>query len=155
MASEKNQHVQIKRLGKTNLEEFRELINLFSEVFETENSQKADDIHLNILLSKEDFIVLAALTETKIVGGLTAYQFPAYSGNFSELYIYDIAINKACQRTGIGKMLIGSLKEYGSEHNIKTVFVEAHEEDIHAINFYLSTKASPEKVIHFNYELTK
>jgi aminoglycoside 3-N-acetyltransferase I len=78
---------------------------------------------------------------------------PSYYGNYSEVYIYDIAVSKEYQRNGLGIMLIDSLKRFCAANNIKTIFVEAEEKDKHAVNFYHRTKAIAEKVVHFNYEL--
>ena len=57
------------------------------------------------------------------------------------------------EKLNAGKKLIETLAEYCKQNNIKTMFVEAHEEDKHAIEFYHSAKGKAEKVVHFNFEI--
>ena len=144
---------ELKKLDAHCLSEFKELLRVFSDVFQTPPEEVADDNHLNKLLARTDFICIAVIADNKVAGGLTAYEMPSYQGNYSEVYLYDIAVKQEYQRKGFGNLLIRSLKDYCKTHNIKTIFVEAHEEDTDAVNFYHTTKASAEKVIHFNYYL--
>lgn len=144
--------MHIQRLQPGQVSEFRELVQVLNTVFES-GPHIADDDHLLDLLADDKFIALAAFEDEMLVGGLTAYQFKAYNGNYSELYIYDIAVRRDQQRKGIGITLIETLKEYGMSHGVKTIFVEAHREDQHALDFYRRTNASAEDVVHFNYDL--
>ena len=146
-------NTEIKKLNADHLHEFKELVQIFNAVFEAGSKKIAEDDFLYKLLNRTDFISMAAIVDNKIVGGLTAYEFPSYYGNYSEVYIYDVAIKQEYQRTGFGKLLIESLKNYCKNHQIKTMFVEAHEADTQAVNFYRNTKALAEKVVHFNYHL--
>jgi aminoglycoside 3-N-acetyltransferase I len=143
----------IKKLDGAYLMEFKELITVFRIVFEMENGQAADDDLLNKLLQNPSFICMVATINNKVVGGVTAYEMASYYGNYSEAYIYDIAVVKEYQRTGIGNKLIDALKDHCNKNNIKTIFVEANEEDTEAVSFYHRTKAVSEKVVHFNYYL--
>jgi len=144
---------EIKRLDKTEVTDFQKLISVFNEVFEAENTVIPSEAYLKKLLAKEDFIVLVAISETEIIGGLTAYEMPIYTEEYSELYIYDMAIKQSYQRMNAGKQLIAALGDHCKQNNIKTIMVEAHEEDKHAINFYKSAGGKPEKVVHFNFEI--
>lgn len=144
---------EIKILNDHNLPEFKQLLGVFENEFEMNPAEAANDSALKKLLNSTGFIVFVALLNNKVAGGLTAYILPAYYGNYSEVYIYDIAVSKEHQRKGLGMMLIDSLKKHCAAHNIKTMFVEAEEKDTQAVNFYYRTKADALKVIHFNYEL--
>lgn len=148
-------NVEIRKLNESNLPVFKQLVSLFNDVFENGLSESAGDDYLIKLLSNKDFIAIAAFAGDTVIGGLTAYELRAYYGNYSEVYIFDIAVKQEYQRKGIGNKLIDSLKEYCSLNNIKTVFVDAEEQDINAVNFYHKTKASSLKVIHFEYKLNK
>lgn len=145
--------IKIKKLDGSCMPELKELVQLFHLVFETADGKIAGDTHLEKLLNNPAFICMVAITDNKIVGGFTAYEMLSYSGNYSEAYLYDIAILNEYQRSGIGNMLIESLKSYCLKQNIKTFFVEANEEDIGAVKFYHATKGNAEKVVHFNYYL--
>ena len=143
--------IQIKHLEKEDVSIFQKLIRLFQEVFEYSKPVIIEDLYLKTLLSKPDFIVYAAFHGNEIVGGLTAYVLPSYYAATSEIFIYDIAVKAAHQRTGIGKRLLKSLQEYCKEKGIQEIFVAANKEDLHALDFYRSTGGKAEKVVHFTY----
>jgi aminoglycoside 3-N-acetyltransferase I len=142
---------RIKRLTKQHLADFQALVHLFNEVFE-EESKIGSEPHLLNLLSSRNFIVLAALINDEVVGGLTAYELPMYYSDASEIFLYDLAVKAEHQRKGIGKGLLQALKDHCTENEIKEFFVMAHEEDEHAIEFYRSTGGKGEKVVNFVYE---
>lgn len=142
---------KIKQLTKEDLLTFKSLINLFNTVFE-EDAVMGSDAHLLKLLNNKYFIALAAISENKVMGGLTAYELPMLYSDRSEILLYDMAVKTEYQRMGIGKGLIQSLKGYCVKNRIKEFFVMAHEEDGHAIEFYRSTGGKNEKVVNFIYE---
>lgn len=146
--------MEIKRLGKNDIALFRELIQLFQEVFEMEGTLEFDESYLSQLLDNDNFIAYAAISDDTIAGGLTAYVLPMYYSQSAEAYIYDIAVSPAFQRMEIGRQLMNSLTLHCKQNDIKVIFVEAHEEDTHAIDFYHSAGGKAEKVVHFNFEIT-
>ncbi|MGB3151669.1 MAG: GNAT family N-acetyltransferase [Maribacter sp.] len=143
---------EILRLQGSHIEQFIELVELFNEVFE-EPSKVASEKQLKKILNRPDFHVIVALKENKIVGGLTAYELERYYSDKCELYIYDIAVKIALHNQGIGKELIGYLKDYSWENGIEAILVEAHSEDEQAVKFYESTFGKSEKVDHFIFEI--
>jgi len=143
--------INIKRLTKDDLVFFQNLIRLFNEVFEVKTTEIASNPQLEKLLKQDSFVALAAISDGEVIGGITAYEMQMYSGDCSEIYIYDMAVKTTSQHMGIGKKLINSLKEHCLSHNIINIFVEAHEVDKHAVNFYTSAGGIPEKVVHFNF----
>jgi len=147
--------LEIKQLTDANLPIFKLLINLFNTVFEEDQSNQGSDRNLSSLLGNSHFIVMAALVEYKVVGGLTAYEIPMYYSDSSEIFIYDLAVDPQYQRMGIGKGLMQSLREYCLKQGVKEFFVMAHEEDEHAIDFYRATGGKSEKVINFLYKTTE
>lgn len=145
--------ITLKRLTKKDTASFRQMVVLFRDVFEMKSTAKLSDTYIKKLLAKPEFIALAAFDGAKIVGALTAYEMPQYYGEYAEVYIYDMAVHTKYQRKGIGKKLIAHLKQYCKAQGIKTMFVEAHADDKHAVKFYLSTRGKAERVMHFNFEL--
>jgi len=129
---------EIKQLTENDLSTFTSLIDLFNTVFEEEHPSIGSTTNSLKLLNNKNFIALVALAGDMVAGGLTAYELPKYYSDSSEMFIYDL--------------LIQSLKEYCIEHGIKELFVMAHEEDTHAIEFYRSTGGKSEKVVNFIYE---
>ncbi len=109
--------------------------------------------YLQSLLEKETVIFYVAIIDNKVVGGLTAHILPSTYFPSSEVYIYDLAVRTAFQRKGIGRQLIGVLKEYCASLRLKEVFVQADLEDQHAIEFYQATGGIAESVVHFSYAL--
>lgn len=144
---------QIKRLGHQEATIARELVLLFQEVFEMESPATAPTTYLNKLLKRPDFIVYVAMHDHEVVGGLTAYVLPMIYGEYAEVIIYDIAIKPAYQRKGLGKQLLSALNAYCGQHGIRDVFVDAHEEDVHAVDFYHAAGGKADKVIQFTFDI--
>ena len=141
-------------LEPEDLPEFIELIRLFEEVFELKNMQLPPEDHLQGLLENEDFMVMVASHEERIIGGLTAYTLRQYISTQPLLYIYDLAVLEEHQRKGVGNQLIRAVNAYGRENGFEEVFVQADKEEPHAVNFYRSTDPTEEEdVAHFYYKL--
>ncbi len=146
--------MEIKILSQQDIHEFLGLIEVFEESFEMNNFSKPDTKYLQNVLAKPDFLVLAAIRDQRVLGGLTVYILDQYYSNKPLAYIYDLAISKNFQRMGIGKALIQYLKDYCKENNFEEVFVQVNRIDQYALDFYRLTKPTNEKdVIHFNYSL--
>jgi len=142
---------EIKQLTKEDLSTFNLLIDLFNMVFEEEPTI-GENRNLSKLLGSSNFIAMVASSDNEVFGGLTAFELPMYYSEYSEIFLYDLAVKPEYQRMGIGKRLIHSLKEYCIKSGIREFFVLAHEEDEHAIEFYRSTGGKSEKVVNFLYE---
>jgi len=145
--------VEIIKLEAKDIDIFKELIRLFEDVFEMKNFKLPDENHLQQLLEKDSFFAFVALIDNKVVGGLTSYTLQQYYSRLPLVYIYDLAVKTEFQRQGIGRMLLSGIINYCREIGIEEVFVQADEEDNNAIEFYHSTGAVAEKVIHFSYPL--
>ncbi len=96
-----------------------------------------------------------ALVDNKVVGGLTSYIMKQYYSKSSLVYIFDLAVKPELQRQGIGKMLITGNNSYCTTIGVEEVMVQADEVDGYTIDFYQSTGAIGQKVIHFDYLLDK
>jgi aminoglycoside 3-N-acetyltransferase I len=151
---QKTKPFQVKWLARADLHTFKSMIHMFSAVFE-EPPSLGSDAHLIKLLESTSFLAIAAVSEHEVLGGLTAYELPMVYSNDSEMILYDMAVRPEYQRTGVGKALIQSLKEYCLKHKIETFFVMAHEEDLHAIEFYHATGGESEKVVNFLYDINQ
>lgn len=146
--------IAIKKLKTDDFDQFIELIHLFEKVFERENFTIPQGAHLSKLLQKKDFLVFVATQDGKVMGGLTAYILDQYYSEKPLAYIYDLAVDTALQRKGIGKMLINAINEYCRHQGFAEVFVQAETEDEHAVAFYRATKPGRESdAIDFTYTL--
>ena len=147
-----NRELQVIQLSSRDLIRFQKLIVIFQEVFEMENRPMINEAYLRRLLENPGIIIFAIQYKNEIVGGLTAYELPSYYSEYSEIFIYDVAIKPGFQRKRLGTMLLSALKDYCRDNGIKEFFVEASEEDKHAVHFYGSAGGIAEKVIQFNFE---
>ena len=146
--------ISIKKLSNQDILQFIEMITLFEVVFEMENFTMPDQNHLQKVLNSNDFHAFVALSNSKIVGGLTVYTLDQYYSTKPLAYIYDLAVASDQQRKGIGRQLISTTREHFSLKNYEEVFVQADKVDTHAVAFYRSTKPSEEEdVSHFYYLL--
>jgi len=145
--------IDIKKLDRHHLRQFKELLLVFEDVFEMKDYKMPGDNYLQQLLERENFFVFVALEKDRVVGGLTAYMWQQYYSESPLVYVYDLAVRTEYQRQGIGKMLMSGITEYSKTIGAEEVFVQADEEDDYAVAFYRATGAAAEKVIHFYYRL--
>jgi aminoglycoside 3-N-acetyltransferase I len=146
-----SKELKVKLLKKKDLVVAQQLFLLFQEVFEEDNQDIAPAPYLEKLLKRTGFISFAAIYKKQVIGGLTAYELPMYYAECSEIFIYDIAVKPRFQKKGVGKALLKAMNDYALQRNINVMFVDASEDDVHAIDFYRSTGASEEKVVMFSY----
>lgn len=143
--------MEIKRLEKHEISDFRNLIEIFKDVFENDEQIPDNDL-LGNLLSNSDFMVFVVKLNDKVVGGLTIYVLHRYYGVKPIAYIYDVGISPNHQRQGLGKALIAEVCKICKENGFEDAYVEAESDDIEAVNFYRNTKFSSEmNAIHFTY----
>ena len=130
------------------------LLTTFGEAFgevETYTGKRPGADYLRHLLASEYFIALAALKNSKVVGGLAAYELKKFEQERSEIYLYDLAVAKEHRRQGIATSLIGQLKEIAAARGAHVIFVQADTaiEDQPAIALY-TTLGVREDVLHFD-----
>jgi aminoglycoside 3-N-acetyltransferase I len=139
--------------GDENL--FVDLVKLFNIEFESENLDYANIDNIKSLLAKSDFICLVALSENAVIGGLTGFELIMYDQVGSTMYLYDIAVGRAYQRSGIGSRLISELKVYCVDKGITDMYVQADVIDQHAIEFYKKLGGDLSEVVHFSFDFTE
>ena len=71
------------------------------------------DEYLGSLLMKRNFIVLVALVDDNVVGGLGAYVLEKFEQERLEIYIYDLAVDEQHRRRGVATKLIKDLSKIG------------------------------------------
>lgn len=143
---------QIEILLPESVHNFTELIKIFHTVFEMEDHGIPGESYLKKLLQKDDFLVLVAKADDKVVGGLTVYILHGYYTTKPIAYIYDVGVCVEYQRKGIGRHLLSALLDYCKARDYECAYVEAEASDQHAQAFYRSTPISNEvDVVHFTY----
>src|SRR5262249_50626548 len=82
----------------------KELLRVFGHAFnDSETYQHAipSDKYLTNLLGKDHFIVVVAMMEKTVVGGLAAYVLEKFEQQRREIYIYDLAVSDAHRHKGV------------------------------------------------------
>ena len=145
--------MQVCKLGKNNLSDIRNLIEIFREVFEIEEDVP-DNNHLSRLLSNSGFMVFVVKLNGEVAGGLTVYVLQSYYHAKPTAYIYDVGITPAFQGQGLGKALISEVCKFCKQHGFEVAYVEAESDDHDAVNFYRKTAFSKQmNATHFTYFL--
>ena len=121
-----------------------------AEVFEEERQPLTAD-YVDGLLERPDFWAIAAFVDGAIVGGITAHTLPLTNAETSEIFIYDIAVRPDQQRKGVGRRLIGALREEAAAAGVAVLFVLAEDEDAHALDFYRALGAAPTPTTMFSF----
>lgn len=133
-----------------NIAQLRELVTVFSLAFKS--AYDTTDAYLSAMLENTSCIILGALVEDRIVGGLVAFEMIPIHGT-KELYIYDIAVHPEFQKQGVGAQLMKALKQEARTRGVGTVFVDAESEDEEAVAFYRAIGGEEVAVNHFNFKL--
>jgi len=131
-------------------EQLRQLISVFSCAFESEYT--VADEYLERMLVTRSTIIIGAMKDQKVIGGLVAFEMCPIHGS-KELYLYDIAVHPNHQKQGIGTKLIELLREEAKAKGVTTIFVEAESEDVGAVAFYRKLGGEEMAVNHFNFNL--
>jgi aminoglycoside 3-N-acetyltransferase I len=103
------------------------------------------------LLSRNDFCALAALEDGKPIGGLTAFILPLTRSELAELFIYDIAVQRAHRRRGIGRQLVDTIRGLAADAGIATTWVPAEDNDAGALEFYRAIGGAPAPATIFTF----
>ena len=137
-----------KRLQPGDRDLARVLFALMADVFE-EACEVLSDRYLDQLLAREG--VWRSLRTAVIIGGITAHSLPMTRTETAEMFIYDLAVRRDHQRTGVGRHLVADLQEKAAARGIENLFVAADNGDVHALDFYraLGGAASPVTLFDF------
>jgi aminoglycoside 3-N-acetyltransferase I len=139
-------------LTPVDLGQLRELNELFAEAFherETYCSAPPRDDYVRDLLADRHTIVLVALIEATVAGGLVAYELRKLEQERSEIYLYDLAVGAGFRRRGIASALLKRLCRIATERGASSVFVQADYVDAPAIALY-GKLGVREEVLHFD-----
>lgn len=142
----------IRRLTPANTAMMRELNAVFGAAFEDRETYGAappDDAYLAALLGKDHVIVLAAVADGAVVGGLAAYELEKFERARREIYIYDLAVAEAHRRRGVATAVIRRLQAIAADRGAWVIFVQADYGDDPAIALY-ETLGAREEVLHFD-----
>jgi aminoglycoside 3-N-acetyltransferase I len=143
---------EIRLLGAPDVATARAMLGMFGREFgdeQTYSGRQPDDRYLERLLDSENFVAIAALAGTRVIGGLAGYVLPKFEQPRSEFYIYDLAVEEAYRRRGVATQLIERLKKLAAARGIYVIFVQADHGDDPAIALYTKLGIR-EDVLHFD-----
>lgn len=142
----------INALTPADLDQLRRLNELFAVAFnepETYRCAPPRDGYVSELLADRHTIVLVALVDAAVAGGLVAYELRKFEQERSEIYIYDLAVGEQFRRRGIASALLERLCRIATERCACAVFVQADYVDEPAIALY-DKLGVREEVLHFD-----
>jgi aminoglycoside 3-N-acetyltransferase I len=142
----------IKQLWSGDVDAARELIRVFGEVFDDAESRRYPtprDEYLRSILTNSRFIVLVALREERVIGGLTAHILDRFGQELREIYIYDLAVQAEHRRKRVATNLLSNLRQIAVSLGINTTYVQSDISDDAAVALYekFGTKRD---VFHFD-----
>lgn len=143
------------KLIDADIEEFKNLLDVFREVFDWGDRDHPDEEYLLRLLRDENLLLVVAKAGNEVVGGLTAYVLPGYEVARPSVYVHDLGVKKSFQGQGVGKSLIGHLMEHARNNDFHEIFVDAEQDDNEdVIAFYRKTPFDSEtKVLQYAIRL--
>lgn len=147
----------VNELTPADLGQLRKLNELFAEAFhehETYCSAPPRDGYVRDLLADRHTIVLVALVDAEVAGGLVAYELRKLEQERSEIYLYDLAVGEGFRRQGIASALLERLCRIAVERGASSVFVQADYVDEPAIALY-EKFGGREEVLHFDIRLPR
>ncbi|WP_299457923.1 GNAT family N-acetyltransferase [uncultured Microscilla sp.] len=109
--------------------------------------------YLAKLLTKKSFHAYVAMVGNKVVGGLTAYEMEMFDTEETEMFLFEIGVNKEARQKGIATALIEALKQTCYQQHIAIIFVGTSMDNEAAKKLYAKTGGSLEITPFYTYEL--
>jgi len=148
-----------KQLDASGIFQFKELLKLFGEVFEEpetyHNAVPKDDYLADFLNDNKHIVLIAESEDTRVVGGLVAYELKKFEQKRSEIFVYDLAVSEAHRRKGIATEFFMKLKYIAKERGAYEIFVQADKGDEPAISLYRTLATGELEAHHFEINVEK
>ncbi len=120
-----------------------------------ENPTPAPNEYIETLLGTDDFHVIVAHEGETVIGGLTAYELAGYKNENTEMFLFEMLVDKPYRRKGVGTSLIEALKQICRDKGIEEMFVDAFADNSTACGLYESTGGKGQKVVEFTYNIER
>jgi len=106
------------------------------------------------LLDDPGAILLVALEDGSPVGFVLAYELRRRHGHAVTLCIYEIEVDEARRRRGIGTRLLRELEALARERGVAEAFVLTETDNTAAMRLYESAGGSAEEVVMWDFDYT-
>ena len=114
----------------------------------------AEDVPQTALLADEQTIFLAAFQEGEPVGFVFGYLLPRRHGDPSILFVYELGVDEAQRRQGIGRRLMVELGELAHSLGARTGFVLTEPDNEAANALYRSLGGERVESVMWDFEYT-
>lgn len=124
----------------------------YAEVFDHPESYTAmppPDDYVDTLLARDDLLLLVALQNARVIGGLSAYVLPKPEQDRCEIFVYDLGVAESHRRQGIATALLRRIQEIAVERGASTVFIQAEPVDAPAVALYRKLAVHTIEAFHF------
>ncbi len=112
------------------------LFDLFQHEDNIKEATPNNDQNLLTQMENDEFFVLAAYDNEKLVGGLTAFLLKMYKHNRNKMLLYEMGVKASFRRQGIGTKLFDELITLSKESNVHKIIILTEEINKNAISFY-------------------
>ena len=111
-------------------------IPMMVEEFRTYSSKLES---ISQMLENDMNYIIACIDNEKIIGFVLAYELQRYDGKNNMMYIHEVEILEAYRGKGIGKQLMGMVKEICQSKKMSKAFVITNKSNTGAVRLYEST----------------
>src|SRR5262245_24024944 len=106
------------------------------------------------LLDDPAAILLVALEGGSPVGFVLAYELKRRHGHAVTLCIYEIEVDEACRRRGVGSRLLSELEALARERGVAEAFVLTDADNVPAMRLYEAAGGAAQKVVEWDFDYT-
>ncbi len=120
---------------------------------EFDEGMEWDEAEGQRFLANRDNLFLAALWDDRVCGFATAHRLQRFDRRRAEVLLYEIGVNEAFQRLGIGTALVDAVKRWAKEVGADEMWVLTERDNAAAMALYAATggEADPPGTTMFTY----
>jgi ribosomal protein S18 acetylase RimI-like enzyme len=105
-----------------------------------------DEEQARLFLSKSDNALFVAFFENREIGFVSAYRLQRFDNLKAEVFLYEIGVDEAFRRQGVGSLLISSIKKWATKVGAAEIWVLTEEDNKPAKLFYGATGGIEESI---------
>ncbi len=134
----------VTRLTKDQAMLAQQLYILFQEDDRVQNPSCPPLEHTKKMLERDDYHVIVAIEQDRVIGGLVAYELPMYKKDEKEMFLFEIAVHPEWRHQRIGTRLVEAIKQVCVERDVPKMFVLTSSKNQAALSLYTKTGGIPD-----------